>query len=50
MEQATEFEFLKYFYCEADFGPADGDVRKGIQERFIRDTKKLLPKGYEIEE
>jgi hypothetical protein len=46
IERATELEYLKYFYSEADFGPADGDVRDIINERFVNQTGKLLPIGY----
>ncbi|HBO3358209.1 TPA: hypothetical protein L4S42_006085 [Pseudomonas aeruginosa] len=46
-EKATELEFLKFFFVEADFGPADGDVRYIIAERFKEQTGKDLPEGYE---
>jgi hypothetical protein len=49
MERATELEYLKYFYSEADFGPADSDVRQNIDECFKKKTGKLLPKNYEEE-
>lgn len=49
MERATEFEFLSFFYGEADFGPADGDVRNIIKEAFVRSTGKELPEGYELD-
>ena len=47
MERATELEFLKYFYFNSDFGPADSDVREGIKEWFKEDTDKELPIGYD---
>lgn len=50
MEKATELEYLKWFYNNADFGPADGDVRHCMDEYFKRQTGKELPEGYESEE
>lgn len=50
MEKATELEFLKYFYYNADFGPADSDVRQIIAENFTAEKKKALPDGYQQEE
>ena len=44
--QATELEWLKYFYDEADFGPAHEDVVMLIQEYFKKSTGKSLPDGY----
>lgn len=49
-EQATPIEFLAFFYSEADFGPADDDVRLEIEERFMEMTGKALPEGYGREE
>ncbi|NMZ77527.1 hypothetical protein HBO32_30995 [Pseudomonas nitroreducens] len=46
-EQATELEYLQFFYAKADFGPADGDVRYLIAECFKEQTGKELPEGYE---
>jgi len=46
MNKATELEFLKWFYCNADFGPADSDVRTIMAENFQEKTGKLLPEGY----
>lgn len=45
-EQATELEYLKWFYFNADFGPAESDVRYGMREDFKRETGKTLPDGY----
>jgi hypothetical protein len=47
---ASELEWLKFFYQEADFGPADDDVRLIIKERFESETGKRLPDGYRGEE
>ena len=50
VEKATELEFLKYFYYNADFGPADSDVRAIIKENFVESKKKALPAGYDEQE
>jgi hypothetical protein len=46
-EQATELEYLLWFYQLADFGPADSDVRFYMNEEFERRTGKSLPDGYQ---
>jgi hypothetical protein len=48
--EATELQFLKYFYLNADFGPADGDCRYYIKKGFMKDSGLKLPKGYTMEE
>jgi len=50
MEKATELEWLKWFFENADFGPADGDVRYYLAEQFIEETGKELPDGYTLNE
>jgi hypothetical protein len=45
-----ELEYLRYFRSHADFGPADSDVKRMIDDGFKRDTGKPLPRGYESEE
>lgn len=45
-ERATELEYLKWFFQNADFGPADSDVRDSMNNRFMDKTKKNLPEGY----
>lgn len=49
-EKATELAFLRYFYQNADFGPADCDVRGGLKEIFVKRTGKDLPEGYDDRE
>jgi hypothetical protein len=44
--RATELEYLKWFFQNADFGPGDGDVRAFLKAKFKEKTQKLLPKGY----
>lgn len=50
MEKATELEFLTWFFVNADFGPADSDVRIALQEEFTAKTGKAIPDGYSVEE
>lgn len=45
-EVATELEWLQFFYSEADFGPADCDVRDYLMQKFVEETGKQLPEGY----
>lgn len=49
-ERATELEWLQWFYGNADFGPADGDVRDILKREFMDALGKGLPEGYELEE
>ena len=49
-QEATELEWLRYFYDNADFGPADWDVRRIIQENFEHSTGKKLPSDYRYED
>ena len=46
MEEATELEYLRWFHANADFGPADGDVRDIMDDDFRAETGKELPEGY----
>lgn len=50
MERATELEYLKWFFQEADFGPADSEVRDIMNEDFMNNTGKNLPEGYNFAE
>ena len=45
-EGASELEYLKYCFQNADFGPAQGDVMYIINQRFKAKTGKLLPADY----
>lgn len=49
-QRATVEEYLAWFYCHADFGPAESDVRQGLKHRFMDETGKLLPSGYNYAE
>lgn len=44
---ADELEYLTYFHCEADFGPAHESAVEHINEEFAREVGKPLPKGWE---
>lgn len=44
----SELKFLRWFYYNADFGPADGDVRRYLKAQYI-DNHGQLPVGYEDE-
>jgi len=45
-ERATELEYLKWFRIEADFGPADSGVKEIMNRRFMDETGKNLPEGW----
>ncbi len=45
-ERASELEFLEWFYQNADFGPADSDVQRDMKNRFMDETGKNIPEGY----
>ena len=45
-KRATELEYLKWFRINADFGPADGAVIDYMNARFMEETGKNLPKGW----
>jgi len=47
-ERATELEYLKWFRINADFGPADGDVKDNLNECFMDETGKNLPEGWNL--
>lgn len=45
-ERATELECLKWFRRNADFGPADSDVKDMMNQDFMEETGKNLPEGW----
>jgi len=47
-ERATELEYLKWFRLNADFGPADSDVKDSLDEQFMNETGKNLPEGWNV--
>lgn len=46
-EQATELEYLRWFYLHADFGPAHEDCMAIMESEFQQQTGKSLPPGYD---
>ncbi len=50
MKRATELEYLRWFFDKCDFGPAHGDVIYSLNEEFVEETGKLLPKDYSYDE
>ncbi len=45
-ERASELEYLKWFRINADFGPADSDVKDIMNEQFMEETGKNIPEGW----
>lgn len=43
------FEYLHWFFVNADFGPAHEDVVKFYQEQYEELMGKPVPKGYKYE-
>jgi hypothetical protein len=48
-EELTELEYLQLFYQMADFGPADGDVRRSINRHIQKITGFNIPPVYRDE-
>lgn len=48
-EEYEELQYLRFFYQNADFGPAHGDVVQGINDQYA-DEYGSLPAGYQAEE
>lgn len=45
-ERASELEYLRWFRYNTDFGPADSDVIDAMNQRFMSETGKNLPEGW----
>lgn len=45
----NEVEFLQWFYCECDFGPAHEDVISIMHENYTIETGREIPEGYRQE-
>jgi hypothetical protein len=43
-----ELEYLRFFFQNADFGPAHEDVIACIEAEFTRETGKSVPDNYKI--
>jgi hypothetical protein len=48
-EEADELEYLRWFVGHCDFGPGDGDERERLNDAFMKEANKLIPKGWRIE-
>lgn len=48
-QKADEFEYLKWFFINCDFGPAHEDVMFIMNNQFKKETGLDLPEGYEPE-
>lgn len=48
-EERDELEYLRWFYCNADFGPAHRDVVFCMNEDYEHETGKSVPEGYNEE-
>lgn len=46
----VETVWLEWFYANADFGPADDDVRDDLMDQFERETGLTLPAEYRAED
>lgn len=47
---ADELEYLSWFRCNADFGPAHGDVVGYMDQIFESETGKRVPTGWRNDE
>ena len=46
-ETNDELDFLRWFWENCDFGPADDDVRTIMIDEYQDETKKKVPLGYD---
>ena len=44
-----EYLYLKWFYQNADFGPAESDIRGMMEDRYEATTGNEVPDGYRDE-
>lgn len=49
MQRATELDYLKWFRINADFGPADSDVKDSMDQQFMEETNLSLPEGWNFD-
>lgn len=45
-QAADELGFLRWFFINADFGPASGDVHFHLEQRFTSETGLPVPEGF----
>ena len=48
--EKDELEYLRWFAANADFGPADGDVKAYMREMYEARTGKKVPPSWRDEE
>lgn len=48
-EEQDELDYLRWFRINADFGPADSDVKDDLNKHYEQETGKKVPEGWEIE-
>lgn len=48
-EKQEAFAFLEWFFLNADFGPADDDVKYMMQEQYEEETGLKVPEEYRTE-
>lgn len=41
-----EIDYLRWFFANADFGPADDDVRQYLNKQYVEETGNEIPEGY----
>ena len=49
-ERATELEYLTWFRCSVNLGPAESDVIDMMNQDFMDETGKNLPEGWNLAE
>jgi hypothetical protein len=45
-DRATELEYLEWFRLNVDLGPGESDYIDWLNEKFMEETGKNLPKGW----
>lgn len=46
MEAIAVRQWLEWFWREADFGPADGDVRQMLEDQYEKETGRTIPQNW----
>ena len=46
VEMALEHDYLLFFRHNADFGPSEGDVIHYLNEQYMEESGRDLPKGW----
>lgn len=49
-DEENELEYLRWFFVNADFGPAHGDVIHYINKSYVEETGREIPEGYREDE